>query len=90
LRPAQTSSLGDPISKKITRAKWAGGMVQAVEHLLCNCEALSSNPSTTKKKKKCQAWWQALIIPVLRRLRQGDPKFKASLGYIVRSYLKMY
>jgi hypothetical protein len=39
-----------PISK-ITRAKWTGGMAQAIEHLLCKCEALSSNPSLTKKKK---------------------------------------
>jgi hypothetical protein len=27
-------------------------MDQVVEHLLCQCEALSSNPSTTQKKKK--------------------------------------
>jgi hypothetical protein len=25
---------------------------QVIEHLLCKCEALSSNPSLTKKKKK--------------------------------------
>jgi hypothetical protein len=30
---------------KITRAKWAGGMCQAVEHLFWKHEALSSNPS---------------------------------------------
>jgi hypothetical protein len=49
-RPVQASSLQDPISK-ITRVKWTGGMVQVVEeHLLCNHEALSSNPSPTKKK----------------------------------------
>jgi hypothetical protein len=40
----------DPISK-ITRAKWTGGVVQAVERLFCKSEALSSNPSPTKKKK---------------------------------------
>jgi hypothetical protein len=27
-----------------------GGVTQAVDHLLCNCEALSSNPCPTKKK----------------------------------------
>jgi hypothetical protein len=27
-------------------------VAQAVEHLLCECKALSSNPSLTKKKKK--------------------------------------
>jgi hypothetical protein len=36
---------------KIIRAKWAGGMSQVVEHLPTKCEALSSNPNTTKKKK---------------------------------------
>jgi hypothetical protein len=40
-----------PISK-ITRAKWTGSVAQVIECLLCKCEALSSNPSLTKKKKK--------------------------------------
>jgi hypothetical protein len=40
-----------PISK-IARAKWTGGVAQAVEHLLCECEALSSNPSPTKTQNK--------------------------------------
>jgi hypothetical protein len=31
---------------------WTGGMPQAIEHWLCKHEALSSNPSPTKKKKK--------------------------------------
>jgi hypothetical protein len=39
-------------SPKITRAKWSGDVAQAIEHLLCKCEALSSNHSPTKKKKK--------------------------------------
>jgi hypothetical protein len=46
------ASLGknqDPISK-ITRAKSAGGITQAVQHLPKKCEALSSNPSTIKNK----------------------------------------
>jgi hypothetical protein len=34
------------------RAKWTGGMAQAVELLLCKHKALSSNPNPTKKKKK--------------------------------------
>jgi hypothetical protein len=37
---------------KITRAKGADGMAQAVEHLTSKHKALSSNPSTAKKKKK--------------------------------------
>jgi hypothetical protein len=40
-----------PISK-ITRAKWTRGVAQAKKHQLCKCKALSSNPSSTKKKKK--------------------------------------
>jgi hypothetical protein len=40
-----------PISK-IARPKWTGGVVQAIEFLLCKHEALSSNSSSIKKKKK--------------------------------------
>jgi hypothetical protein len=31
-------------------------VAQEVEWLPSTCEALSSNPSATNKKKKCQAW----------------------------------
>jgi hypothetical protein len=40
--------LETPISK-ITKAKWTGGVAKRVE---CKNKALSSNPSSTKKKKK--------------------------------------
>jgi hypothetical protein len=40
-----------PISK-ITKAKRSGGMIQAVEHLPSKLKTLSSNPSTTKKRKE--------------------------------------
>jgi hypothetical protein len=40
-----------PISK-ITRAKWTGGVTQAVECLLCKHEALMANPNPTRKKRK--------------------------------------
>jgi hypothetical protein len=40
----------DPISK-ITRAKTAGDMAQAVEHLPSKCEALNSNIGTTKRNE---------------------------------------
>jgi hypothetical protein len=36
-----------PISK-ITRAKWTGGLAQAVEHLLYKCETLSQTPVLPK------------------------------------------
>jgi truncated hemoglobin YjbI len=40
-----------PISK-ITRAKWAGDMAQAVEHLPCKRKTLEFKPQSFKKKKK--------------------------------------
>jgi hypothetical protein len=39
-------------TSKITRAKWTGDVTQVVECPLCKLEALSSNPSPTKKKEK--------------------------------------
>jgi hypothetical protein len=45
-----------PISK-ISGAKWTGGVVQGVEHLLCKHEALHSNPAK-KKKRKCKKGWE--------------------------------
>jgi hypothetical protein len=45
------NGLQDLISK-IIRPKWTGGVVQEVEHLHSKHEALCSNPSTGKKKKK--------------------------------------
>jgi hypothetical protein len=50
-RPAQANSSQDFISK-ITRAKQARGIAKVVEYLLCKSEALSSNSSSTKKRKK--------------------------------------
>jgi hypothetical protein len=35
-----------------TRVKWTAGVGQDIKHLLCNSEAMSSNLSPTKKKKK--------------------------------------
>jgi hypothetical protein len=45
LRPAHADSSRDsPISiSKIAAAKWTGDAAQAVEHLLCKHEAVSSN-----------------------------------------------
>jgi hypothetical protein len=41
-----------PYLKKKKSQKRAGGVTQAIEHLLSKCEALNSNPKTTTKKKK--------------------------------------
>jgi hypothetical protein len=59
-------------------------VVQVVECLPSKCEALNSNPSTAKlKKKKCVGRGGIPLILVLRRLRQEDSKFEASLVYIL-------
>jgi hypothetical protein len=48
----KTMSSSPSTKKNDPTHKRAGGVVQAVEHLPIKCEALSSNPSTDKKKKK--------------------------------------
>jgi hypothetical protein len=45
------NSSQDHISK-ITKAKWTGGMAQAVEHQLCKSKVLIQTPIPLKKKKK--------------------------------------
>jgi hypothetical protein len=35
-----------------TNAKRTGGLAQVIEHLISKCKGLSSNPSTSKNKKK--------------------------------------
>jgi hypothetical protein len=47
-----------------------------------------SQSDQARERRKSQAWWYAPAIPALGRLRQEDPKFKASLSYSVRPYLK--
>jgi hypothetical protein len=52
-------------------------MAEAVEHLHCKHEALSSDPRLTKSKTKqiitCWAWWCTPVVPALGRLRQEVP-----------------
>jgi hypothetical protein len=50
-QPRQIVHETPPISKLI-RAKWTGGVDQAVKHLLCKYEAQSSNSSPIKKERK--------------------------------------
>jgi hypothetical protein len=51
----------DPIFKT-TRAKWTRGAGQALEFLLCKCEALSSN-----QKKKHQRQWEVRGEGLMRK-----------------------
>jgi hypothetical protein len=53
------------LSYKIATRKGAGGMIQVVEHLPSMYKAVSSNPSTAKKKKKI-----ATIAPMPRMVEQ--------------------
>jgi hypothetical protein len=36
----------------------------------------------------CWAWWYIPVIPALRRLRQEDYEYEASLNYIAKFCLK--
>jgi hypothetical protein len=67
-----------------------------VEHLPSKCinpefklqYRLSNYTHTHMYIYFCQAWWYRPIIPALGRHRQGDSKFKVSLGYIARPCLQ--
>jgi hypothetical protein len=55
------------------RCFWAGSVAQAIEFLPSKCEALSSNPSTEKKKKKIFlsqesfVFWKTVILILLEQ-----------------------
>jgi hypothetical protein len=65
-RPAWANILQDPISK-LTRVKWTGSVAQAVEHLVCKCEALSSNSgyTHTHTHTHTQSYWLSISKCVL-------------------------
>jgi hypothetical protein len=63
-------SLWDPTSK-ITRAKWTGGLAQAVQCLFCKCEVLSSNPSLTKTKSKKSTYQLNISLILKLKMQPG-------------------
>jgi hypothetical protein len=73
LRPAWANSSQDSISK-ITRAKWTRGVAQATKHLICKCETLSSNPTSTKKPPKTTT----KTLAWLSHRRKGKPLLLSS------------
>jgi hypothetical protein len=60
-----------PISK-INRAKWTGGVVQAVEYLLCKCEGLNLNPSPIKKQTNKKQLERPMTVRVNLLIEEKD------------------
>jgi hypothetical protein len=48
--------------KNPSQKKRAGGVTHGAEHLPSKCEALSSNPSTKKKKAVCQRFGPGSMV----------------------------
>jgi hypothetical protein len=46
---------------------------------------MKAEPKGNNKKIETQLWWCTLVIPALKKLRQEDQKYEASLGHIVSS-----
>jgi hypothetical protein len=68
--PGQTDLEGGPMSK-ITTAKKAEGITQAVECLPSSAKALSSNLNTDKKNVKSWAQWFVLEITSTQEFEGG-------------------
>jgi hypothetical protein len=61
-----------------------GGVSQVVEHLPSKHEALNSTPQYHKINKQIAEGEGGMHHPALRRLKQKDREFLASLDYLVR------
>jgi hypothetical protein len=76
--PGQTRQIISRNSfSKITKAKWAGSLTQAVEWLCCQHKALISKPSSTKKFKE--------ITNICLKNYSGIFKDKSSILVIVKN-----
>jgi hypothetical protein len=69
------------------KAKRTEDVVQMIERLSSNGKALSSSPSTTKKKKRCvEGWWQGFLPSLIgqwgRQIDSRDGKVSTQVGFI--------
>jgi hypothetical protein len=69
-------------------------MAQAIQHLPSKCEILSSNPSTTKKKKKskCNPDWEKIFISYLHDkglVSRTRKNLNKNENYWLESWLKL-
>ena len=87
VRPFQNTINPGVVAHACNPSTWeaeiGGSQVESQPQLLSEAFCNLARPCF-KIKKKSQAWWHMLVIPVLGRLRQEDRRFAANLSYLVR------
>jgi hypothetical protein len=70
------------------RKNYGEGVAQVVERLPSKCEALSSNPSATKKKLKKKKFKKSRIFEV-RKLQVASPTLPSTSHFTLCKLLRM-